>query len=239
MSRRSSIGWITALLLMGLMAHDARGQTRPTSNTNAANKGTRAELDALVDRLGKTQPDWFKSTSLNYPQTLNLTWPMRPTGGWDNQKNVGQFLWDVVNPNPGRWKEGVKLMHHLLTLHKDDLEKRERNLLTLAHMYHNLLEDYGRSAFWYRAAGVEKDPVEFAQSAVILAECYWRLGFDDEARKLLDKVPANISRAKLLGDMGETDKAIAMALADEDSQGYLLRIWPTCLRKNLVTAPHK
>lgn len=114
---------------------------------------------------------------------------MKPPQGWDNQKNVGQFVWDVVNPNPDRWKEGVRLMHHLLTLHKDDPEKRERAMLTLCHMYHDLLEDYARAAFWYRAVGVEKDPEEYARSVVILAECYWRLGYRDEALKLLAKVP--------------------------------------------------
>jgi uncharacterized protein with FMN-binding domain len=107
-----------------------------------------------------------------------------------------------------------------VTLHQDDPQKRERNMLTLARMYHNLLEDYGRSAFWFRAAGVEKDPKEYAQSAVILAECYWRLGYEEEAKKFLEKIPAGISQAKLLGDMGETEKAIRMAMEDEDSQGY-------------------
>ena len=147
---------------------------------------------------------------------------MKPPQGWDNQKNVGQFVWDVVNPNPDRWKEGVRLMHHLLTLHKDDPEKRERAMLTLCHMYHDLLEDYARAAFWYRAVGVEKDPEEYARSVVILAECYWRLGYRDEALKLLAKVPPNLSHAKLLGDMGETDRALKMSLAeaDDDSQGY-------------------
>ncbi len=182
---------------------------------------TRAQLDALIEREGKALPTWFKETPLNYPQTLDLSWPEGPpAGGWNNQKNVGQYVWDIINPNPGRWREGVRLMHHLLTLNKDDPEKRERIMLTMCHMYHDLLEDYARAAFWYRAVGVEKDPEEFAQSAVILAECYWRLGCRDEALKLLAKVPPSVSQAKLLGDMGETDKAIRMALSDEDAQGY-------------------
>ena len=191
-------------------------------SVTAQAEGTRAELDALINREGKTPPPWFKDTPLNYPKSLDLSWPMKPPQGWDNQKNVGQFVWDVVNPNPGRWREGVRLMHHLLTLHKDDPDKREREMLTLCHMYHDLLEDYARAAFWYRAVGVEKDPDEYARSAVILAECYWRLGYRDEALKLLAKVPPSLSQAKLLGDMGETDRALKMALAeaDDDSQGY-------------------
>lgn len=213
---------LSLALLIGILLPAADAQTRPAKTKSASKPGgSRAELDAMIDRLGKTPPDWFKSTQLNPPKSLDMSWPMGPPqGGWNSQKNVGQYLWDVINPNPGRWKEGVKLMHQLLTMHQNDPEKRERHMLTLAGMYHNLLEDYARSAFWYRTAGVEKDPVEFSNSAVILAECYWRLGFEDEAKKFMEKVPASISHAKLLGDMGETDKAIQMALAEEDSQGY-------------------
>lgn len=188
--------------------------------TSAHAEGTRAELDTLIDRVGKSPPDWFKETSLNYPKSLDLTWPMKPPPGWDNQKNVGQFVWDVVNPNPSRWREGVKLMHHLLTLHKDDPDKRERAMLTLCHMYHDLLEDYARAAFWYRAVGVEKDPAEYARSAVILAECYWRLGYRGEALKLLAKTPPGLMHATLLGSLGETDRAIAMALAETKDDPY-------------------
>lgn len=216
--RARSLSLTVVLLATGTAVLIA--QTRPSPSRAIGKDGTRAELDALIEKLGKTPPDWFKTTPLNFPKSLDLSWPRQAPGGWDNQKNVGQYLWDVINPNPGRWKEGVKLMHHLLTLHKDDPEKRERIMLTLARMYHNLLEDYGRSAFWFRAAGVEKDPVEYAQSAVVLAECYWRLGFTTEARAFLAKVPSGISQAKLLGDMGETDKAISMALEDEDGEGY-------------------
>lgn len=191
--------------------------------TSAQAEGTRAELDALIEREGKTPPAWFKETPLNYPKTLDLAWPEGPpAGGWNNQKNVGQYMWDVINPNPNRWREGVRLMHHLLNMHKDDPEKRERIMLTLCHIYHDLLEDYARAAFWYRAVGVEKDPAEYARSAVILAECYGRLGYRSEALKLLAKVPPSLSQAKLLGDLGETDRGLKMALAeaDDDPQGY-------------------
>lgn len=213
-------------LLMTLVclavAVTAAAQTGGSKKTKAAanTKGSRAELDALIDKLGKTPPDWFAATKLNYPPSLDLSWPEKPDGGWNNQKNVGQFIWDVINPNPGRWREGVKLMHQLLTTHQKDVEKREKIMLTLANMYHNLIEDYGRAAFWYRAVGVEKDPEEYAKSAVILAECYWRLGYAAEAKALLAKVPAGLTHAKLLGDMGEADRSVEMALANRDTQGY-------------------
>ena len=186
------------------------------SSSATAAEGTRAELDALVDRLGRTKPDWYDQTPLDHPQTLDLSWDQPPQGGWNNQKNVGQYLWDVINPNPNRWRSGVRLMHHLLTLHKDDAEKRERILLTLGNMYHNLLEDHGRAAFWYRAAGVEKTPDEYSHSAVVLAECYLRLGYPTEARKLLERTPHNLSQAKLWAELGETDRSLKMALEDEE-----------------------
>jgi uncharacterized protein with FMN-binding domain len=175
----------------------------------SAKQGSRAELDALIEREGRSPPAWFESTPLNYPKTLDLAWDHPPPmAGWNNQKNVGQFVWDIVNPNPNRWKEGVRLMHHLLTLHKDDKEKSERIMLTLARMYNNLLEDHARAAFWFRAAGTEKNPKEFSQAAVTLAECYYKLGYKAEAIKLLSKTPVTYSQIKLWADLGETDKAL-------------------------------
>ncbi len=206
----------TLVVLTGITTTDAQ-----TDNSKKAQDSkTRAALDALIDKQGKTPPDWFAATKLNYPATLDLTWPENPGSGWNNQKNVGQFVWDVVNPNPGRWREGVRLMHHLLTMHQKDPVKRERIMLTLANMYHNLIEDYARAAFWYRAVGAERDPEEYSVSAVILAECYWRLGYTAEAQTLLAKVPEGLTHAKLLGDMGNTDQSIKMALANIDKQGY-------------------
>src|SRR5262245_9104490 len=116
---------IVLLLLFVGFAKPVDAQPKPTAKAakTSTGGGTRVELDAMIDRLGKTPPDWFKSTPLNYPPSLDLDWPMQPQGGWNNQKNVGQYLWDIVNPNPGRWKEGTKLVHHLLTLHANDPAK--------------------------------------------------------------------------------------------------------------------
>ncbi len=181
-----------------------------SSSNRPAAGGSRAQLDALIAEVGRTPPEWFEETKLNYPPTLDLKWDHPPPAGWNNQKNVGQFIWDVINPNPGRWREGVKLMHHLLTMHKDDKEKTERIMLTLAGMYHNLHEDYARSAFWYRTAGVEKDPVEFSRAAVNLADCYYRLGYKAEAVKLMTATPVSYGQIKFWADLGETDKALKL-----------------------------
>jgi uncharacterized protein with FMN-binding domain len=191
---------------------NASGSPKATGNTRpvpAAGGGTRAQLDKLIDEVGRTPPDWFEDAKLNYPPSLDLTWPQQPPGGgWNNQKNVGQFIWDIINPNPNRWQEGVKLMHHLLTMHKDDKEKTEKIMLGLANMYHNLHEDYARAAFWYRAAGVERNPGNYLRQSPALAECYWRLGYRSEALALISKAPITFPLAKLLADMGETDRAL-------------------------------
>ncbi len=176
--------------------------------------GKRGELDALIDRIGKEKPAWYDATELRYPPTLDLDWPEPPPEkGWNNQKNMGQFMWDIVHPNPNRWKEGTKLMHHLLERHKDDPETLQRVMNKLGHMYHDLLEDYPRAAFWLRAAGVEKNPQAFVRETPLLAECYWRLGYRDEAAKLLAKARPTFFQVKLMADMGQTDQAIKICEA--------------------------
>ena len=45
---------------------------------------------------------------------LDLSYPDKPSGGWNNQTNVGAYVWDVINPNPNRWPSGIKLFAHLL-----------------------------------------------------------------------------------------------------------------------------
>lgn len=211
----------------------ATGSTTGSSTTGSSTSGstgtgntlaskdtrTRAEVEALIDQLGRTPPDWYNSTPLNYPQSLDLTWPEKPQGAWNNQKNMGQYVWDVINTNPGKWREGVRLMHHLLVVNKDDSKTTSRVMQSLGGMYHNLLEDYARSAFWLRKAGVEQYPDVVPGKTVLLAECYWRLGSKSMADELLDKAPATVSTIKLLADMGDTTKALQLcdALA---RQGY-------------------
>ena len=167
---------------------------------------SKAEVERLINELGKTPPDWYENAALVYPDTLDLAWPKKPPGGWDNQRNVGQFVWDVINPNPGKWQEGVRFMHHLLTVNRGDPEVRLRIMNELGRMYHDLLEDYPRAAFWWRQAGVDKER-QFNRSAVHLAECYWRLGNKQMAAELLAKTPRRYETIKLWADLGEIDKA--------------------------------
>ncbi len=113
------------------------------------NERSKAEVLELIKTVGSTPPDWYEDTPLNHPATLDFSWPLKPpTKGWNGKVNVGQYLWDTVNPNPSRWKSGAKLLHHVMTLHNDDRTLLNRDMRTLGNMYFNLFQDYPRSAFW-------------------------------------------------------------------------------------------
>lgn len=197
----------------------------PASGAAPAAVTTRTpeEVKALIEKEGSTPPDWLKSTKLNYPKTLDLTWADPPKGQWNNQKNVGQFNWDIINPNESRWREGVKLMEEVLTVSKDNPVIQLRATKEIANMYFRFFQDYARAAWWWQKAGVTEDD----QQSVLLAECYWRLGSKQMAMDMLDGESFYLNTIKLMGDMGETDKAIEYtdAFADGDSaphEAYLL-----------------
>jgi uncharacterized protein with FMN-binding domain len=194
----------------------------PRSTTASGDRRTRAELEKWIDQQGSTPPDWYDATPLNYPESLDLNWPEPAPGGWNNQKNIGQYIWDVVNPNPSRWREGVRLLHHLLTLHKDNPQLRTRVMKGLAGMYFRFFQDYERAAFWWRKAGIGMQDGE----AIQLAECYWRLGNKQMATEILNQRQLRIGMIKLLADMGETDKSLQVAatwikVGGEPHPGYL------------------
>lgn len=172
---------------------------------------TRAEVEALIQQMGATQPDWWDSVELGYPPTLDLAWPLKDEGPWDANRNVGQYLWDVINPNPGRWKEGIKLVHHLMIRHKDDRAKLARSTETLGRMFHDLMEDYARAVFWWRIAARYGGYVD----TISLAHCYWKLGCREMAEEALAQAPYDYTRhgtlIKLWADMGQFDKALKLA----------------------------
>jgi uncharacterized protein with FMN-binding domain len=107
-------------------------------------------------------------------------------------------------------------MHHLLEVNQDDPQTTRRTMNELGRMYHDLLQDYARAAYWWQRAGVDKDS-QFGRSGPHLAECYWRLGRRDMAVQLLDKLSKGTHGGVLMncikawGDMGELQKAEAVA----------------------------
>jgi uncharacterized protein with FMN-binding domain len=185
--------------------------TTDSSKSNSGDMRSKAEIDALIDQMGSKPPDWYESTPLNYPKTLDLSWPQKPPGEWNSQRNVGQFLWDVINPNTGRWREGIRFMHHMLQYHKDDPEKLARAMQELGRMYHDFEEDYARAAFWWRKAGLER--ARQSPASVKLAQSYWKLGNKQMAVELLNRLPIYSNTIKLWADMGETSKALQLSEA--------------------------
>ncbi len=174
---------------------------------------SRGEVEAVIAKTGPTPPDWWNSVQVKYPPSLNLIWA-DPGKQWDAQKNLGQYIWDVINPNPARWREGVRLLHHVLTLNKDDPQKVEKTVNALARMYQNLLQDWARAAFWWRKAAQISGQSE-ASFAFELGECYWKLGNREMCVNLISGLDEDYTRngslIKLWADLGELDKALKLA----------------------------
>ena len=187
---------------------------------------TRAEVDAQIEKAGTTPPDWWATEKLVYPPTLDLTWAKpAPKEPWTPTKYLGQYLWSVINENPGKWKSGARLLHYTLEVNKSDPEKLKQSMRALGALYHNMLCDYARSAYWYRKAGLEPDDIPSA-----LVDCYWKLGNKEMAVELLKKMGADDTRhgvvIKLWADMGEYDTALKLsqekAKDDIADIGYLM-----------------
>jgi len=182
---------------------------------------TRAEVETLIQKAGATPPDWWNSVALNYPPTVDLTWPDMRGKPWNPQTNIGQYLWSVINENPSKWREGVKLLHHCLMVNKGNSAALDKAMDALGNAYFNLLQDWPRAVFWWRKAGYDDDGYS--------ARCYWKMGCKEMAVEVLNSLPpadpgyGNI--AKLWADMGETGKALAAAdalvRAGKPEQGYL------------------
>jgi len=193
--------------------------------SSKAKSRTKAEVDALIQKAGTTPPDWWDSVPLDYPQTLDLTWPKQVKGPWDPQRNIGQYIWSTINENPSRWRPGIKFLHHLLTVFKDDKEKLGRAMNDLAGAYYRLQQDWARAAFWWRKAA-EQGPLPF-NALVALAECYWRLGNRQMAIAQLSRATAyfSVGIIKLWSDMGDLDQAVRdaedMAKAGAPDLAYL------------------
>ncbi len=123
---------VTAALLAAAQAPGQAAETR-TRVTR-----TRVEVEALIKEVGSKSPEWWNSVTPRYPKTLDLNWPLKPVGEWNANRNMGQFIWDIINPNPNRWKEGVKLVHQQMIRHKDNPAKITRSMSMLGRMFHDL-----------------------------------------------------------------------------------------------------
>jgi len=209
---RKFFGFPVCFLLLCQVAQAAQPAS-PASDPTAAKPRTRAEVEALISKAGTTPPDWWASTPLNYPPTLDLTWQKPPPKTpWTPSKYLGQYIWGVINENPGKWKEGARLLHHTLEVNKNDRNKLIESMYSLGTVYRNLLQDYARAAFWWRKAGA----ADWDWSEPIgLADCYWKLGCKEMAQEALTKYGSDDTYycrvVKLWADMGEVDTALKVA----------------------------
>ena len=185
----------------------------------AAGRTTRtpAEVNQLIDQTGRTPPDWWDSVPLNYPRTLDLigTYTSKQ---WEPQKKLGAHFFSIITPNPSRWRGGIRLLHHVLSVRKDDPPRLAEAMNMLANSYRTYEKDYARAAFWHRKA-TEKTDQLYAHPIVGLAECYYRLGSASMAsaqlsRYGLDRQPFT-GAIKLWAEMGQTKLALSLA------QGYV------------------
>jgi uncharacterized protein with FMN-binding domain len=184
------------------------------AKVGAASGRSKTEVLAFIKKSASAPPDWFAATPLNFPKTLDLSWTPPPQGApWDPSKNVGQFIWTSINENETRWKEGIKFLHHLLTVNKDNKSVLNQVMNALGNMYHNLHQDWARAAFWWQMAG-DTDTVE-------LAHCYFKLGSKEMAVEILNRLGADLTRhasiVRLWAEIGEPAKALQ--LADQMARG--------------------
>jgi uncharacterized protein with FMN-binding domain len=176
-------------------------------NTGTATEGeqrSKADVLQMIEQQGSLDPDWLASTKENHPSSLDLDWPLKPEGKWNESKNVGQYLWGRVNPNPSRWKPAVKLVYRCIDLHQGNASLLQRDMEKLGGMYFVLFQDYPRAAYWLQKG----KPTATKESGVFLAECYWRLGNKDMALLMLRGKSVHFTAIKLLGDMDEIDQAM-------------------------------
>jgi tetratricopeptide (TPR) repeat protein len=182
-------------------------------------KRSRSQIDSLIQSVAKTPPDWWDSVPLNYPKTLDLTGTYE-SKKWEPQKKVGAHFWSIITPNPGRWRGGIRLLHHILTVRKQDRPRLAQAMHMLANSYRNYEKDWARAAFWYRKAiGINKAIRQLppAQGVVGLAECYYRLGSQSMAAGELASYRLDIypieGAIKLWAEMGQTRRALSLANA--------------------------
>jgi len=184
------------------------------------NDRTETQVDDLVENVGRTKPKWYESVPLRFPRTLKLNWRVT-SRGWKPHVNLRQYIDGIVSPSPDKWKEGIKLMHHTVTINRTSLTKLRMSQRALADMYFSYFGDYARAAFWYRQSR--------GRNHVPLASCYFHLGCKKLAVKVLSEInddyTPNGGAIRLWAEMNEVDRALfyaeKAARAGRPDVGYL------------------
>ena len=184
------------------------------SNATRPVKRSASAVNALVQREGKTLPDWWDSIKLNYPQTLDLPGRNR-VKGWKPQINLGAYFFSIVTPHPSRWKPGVKLLHHVVDVRKNDPALQPQAMEMLSNYYLRYFEDYPRAAYW-NLQSTQRGGRPTLHGVVGLAECYFHMGNKQMATALMTKYGLHTRFSapgvKLWAELGQVDRALKMSM---------------------------
>lgn len=194
----------------------------PSSSPTTASSDTRSKQQILqtIATTGASAPSWLASTRLNYPKTLDLSWP-NPSGPWNARKHIAHYIYSNVVANQGRWREGIRFLHFMFDRGRNNATVRNNASRDLGRYYFEFFRDYPRAAYWLRRSSL---PARSDLHAV-LAECYYRMGSQAMALESLAGKPALLGTAKLMGAMGMTDQAVRVA--DALARGARARVgWP-------------
>ena len=176
------------------------------ATTSSSDSKTQQQIIKTISTTGASAPSWLASTRLNYPNTLDLTWP-QPSGKWNARKHIPHYLYSNVVANQGRWREGIRFLHFMFDRSRNNATVRNNASRDLGRYYFEFFRDYPRAAYWLRQSSL---PTRSDLHAV-LAECYFRMGNQAMALKSLAGKPALLGTAKLMGAMGMTDQAVRVA----------------------------
>ena len=207
-----------ALCLAPVFSLPAADQTKEVSA---------ATIAALIDRGGKEKPDWWDKVSLNYPSTLDLTCPK--SVGWKPKLVPAVWMYDVVSPNPARWKECTKFWHFVLANAKQNkfAEAEKEATQTLAFCYGEMLQDWPRSIYWCQQADEKCGKAD--HRTIAMAEAYWRLESRTLAVKTLQSLAQDNtehgSMIQLYAKMGDFTTAYALAktkIAQDEAIGWFM-----------------
>ena len=200
-------------------------RVKPPKTTRPVKRSASA-IKALVQREGKTLPDWWDSVKLNYPRTLDLPGKNR-VKGWKPQINLGAYFFSIVTPHPGRWKPGIKLLHHVVEVREHDQTHQPEAMGMLANYYLRYFEDYPRAAYW-NLQSTQTGGRATLHGVVGLAECYLHMGNKQMAVALMTQYGLDrrfsSPGVKLWAELGQADRALKLSMAMArmaPDQGYL------------------
>ena len=189
--------------------------TAPASQPASAVTRTREQVEAYIELMGKTKPEWFDAVELNTPATMDMTLSNPKDEGWQPQKNLGTYMWAVIGSNPSRYREGAKLLHQALVVNQKNPAKLAQVMEMLGTTYYDLLQDYARAVYWWRKAD-KLAPAKF-YNTLRYARAYYKLGCREMTLDIIGRLGRDNTRhadiARLWAEMGETQRAMGMAEA--------------------------